>query len=179
MVPDVNGLAVLDPVRLKAAWRDDVDRIANHFGFTQEQRAEAQKILDQNLRWADYWFNNPDNEEKRQKYYHDLRQIQTTERDPQALSFQKERAWDARRSVDADRRSLTAPLLERGKELRDAVAKLATARTAQERGCAVLALDQTRAANLLTIYGLIAIGFCLIAGFLTPGRPLVRRSFWP
>ena len=55
-----------------------------------------------------------------------MRQVEQTERDPQSLSYQKERAWDARRGLEADRRSLIAPLVERQKELRDAVAKLAT-----------------------------------------------------
>jgi uncharacterized membrane protein YphA (DoxX/SURF4 family) len=177
MVPDVNGLAVLDPARLKAAWRDDVDRITNHFGFTQEQRAQAQTILDQDLRWADYWFSNPDNEEKRQKYYHDLRQVQTAERDPQALSFQSERAWDARRGVDADRRSLTAALLERGKDLRDAVTKKATPEQLKSAGAPSLPWTGLELQNLLTIYGLIAIGFCLIAGFLTPWAALGAAVF--
>jgi len=177
MVPDVNGLAVLDPVRLKAAWRDDVDRITNHFGFTQDQRARAQTILDQNLQWADYWFNNPDNQEKREKYYHDLRQIQTTERDPQALSFQSERAWDARRGVDADRRSLTAPLLQRGKDLRDAVAKLASPELLKGWGAPSPPRNTLELPNLLTIYGLMAIAFCLIAGFLTPWAALGAAVF--
>ena len=57
--------------------------------------------------WADYWFDDPENVEKIKKYYHDLRSGRSrpnTTRD--ALSFQKERAWEARRSVEADRRSL-------------------------------------------------------------------------
>jgi uncharacterized membrane protein YphA (DoxX/SURF4 family) len=177
MVPDVNGLAVLDPVRLKAAWRDDVDRINNHFGFNQDQRAEAQKVLDQDLQWADYWFSNPENQEKREKYYHDLREIQTTEGDPQSLSFEKERALDARRSVDADRRLLTAPLVERGKELRIAIAKLATPEQLQTAGATSWPLNSLELQNLLTIYGLIAIGFCLMAGFLTPWAALGAAFF--
>jgi uncharacterized membrane protein YphA (DoxX/SURF4 family) len=177
MVPDVNGLAELDPIRLKAGWRDDVDRITDHFKFTPDQRAETQKVLDQNLQWADYWFSDPENQEKREKYYRDLGQIQTTEADLQALSYQKERAWDARRSVDADRRSLIAPLLERGKELRDAVAKKATPEQHKTEGAASPPWNTLDLQNLLTIYGLIAIGFCLIAGFLTPWAALGAAVF--
>ena len=65
MLPDVNSLATLDPVRLKASWRDDVSRITDHYNFTSEQREKAQKILDGSLQWADYWFDDPENEEKR------------------------------------------------------------------------------------------------------------------
>ena len=67
MLPDVNSLAMLDPVRLKAAWKDDVSGSPTTIGFTPEQRDKAQKILDESLRWADYWFNDPENVEKRQE----------------------------------------------------------------------------------------------------------------
>ena len=150
MVPDVNGLAELDPVRLKAAWRDDVDRINNHFGFNQDQRGEAQKTLDQDLQWADYWFSNPENQEKREKYYHDLREIQTTEGDPQSLSFEKERAWDARRSVDADQSLVVGPFNrswseERSVRHRDRAKLASTRNSSRPKVRCVLALEQSRA----------------------------------
>ena len=43
------------------------------------------------------------------------------------LSFQKERAQDARRALEGDRRSLLAPIaIDQQKILREAVVKLAT-----------------------------------------------------
>ncbi len=205
MLPDVNSLAMLDPVRLKTSWKDDVSFIGGQYGFTQEQRDKAQKILDESLRWADYWFDDPENVEKIHKYYRDLGQILTTERDPDALSFQKERAADARRGVDADRRSLIQPLVGQQKALREGIDKLVA--TAEQRAAAgatreaVLTLlakagigssspgqAHTTVAppaqwtgldvlNALTMYGLIAIGFCLIAGFLTPVAALSAAAF--
>jgi uncharacterized membrane protein YphA (DoxX/SURF4 family) len=204
MLPDVNSLAMLDSARLKASWKDDVSHIGDHYGFTQEQRDKAQKILDESLRWADYWFADPDNVEKIRKYDRDLGQVLATERDPDALSFQQERAADARRTVDADRRSLILPLNGQAKTLREGVAKLATAEQLKAEGAtreAVLTLlekagigsgspgqAQTTSAppvrwtgldvlNALTMYGLIAIGFCLIAGFLTPLAALSAAAF--
>src|SRR5260370_37490810 len=38
MVPDVNGVALLDPVRLRSAWSDDVARIADRYRVTEEER---------------------------------------------------------------------------------------------------------------------------------------------
>jgi uncharacterized membrane protein YphA (DoxX/SURF4 family) len=204
MLPDVNSLAMLDPVRLKTSWKDDVSYVGDHYGFTQDQRDQAQKILDDSLRWADYWFDDPENVEKIHKYYRDLGQILTTERDPDALSFQKERASDARRSVDADRRTLILPLTGHEKALREGVAKLATAEQVKAAGAtreAILTLiaktgfgsgspgqAQMPSAppvqwtgldvlNALTMYGLIAIGFCLITGFLTPLAALSAAAF--
>ncbi len=111
MLPDVNSLAMLDPARLKASWKDDVSWIADHYGFTPEQRDKAQKILDESLQWADYWFDDPENVEK-------IREILSRpwsdagDRARPGCTLVPERAsWDARRSVDADRRSLIQPLV--------------------------------------------------------------------
>jgi uncharacterized membrane protein YphA (DoxX/SURF4 family) len=177
MLPDVNSLAVLDQAKLKAGWSDDVTRIADHLGFTQEQRTEAQKILGDSNQWADYWFNDPENSEKRQKYFADLTKVQKIERDPHALSYERERAWDARRSVDSDRRGLIQPLVERGKELGESVAKLATPDQLKAGAPPLAPYTSLDLLNALTIYGLIAIGFCLLAGFLTPLAALSAAVF--
>jgi len=177
MVPDVNGLALLDEPRLKAAWRNDVERIADHFRFTESQRSQAAKLLDEAERAAGYWFNDPENHEKRQKYYHDLAQVQRTERDPEALSFQLERAWEARRSLDVDRRALTGPLVERGNTLRAEVAKLALPDQLKAAGAVPRSWTQLDLLNLATTYGLIAIGACLVLGFLTPLAALGAAAF--
>ncbi len=123
MIPDVDSLEQLDPNRLKDEWTADVSRISRHFGFDSEQQKQAQTILDQNLQEATYWFNEPANAEKLKKYEHDVRRVEQTDGNPESLSYQKERANDARRGLEADRRSLIAPLVERQKALRDAIAK--------------------------------------------------------
>jgi uncharacterized membrane protein YphA (DoxX/SURF4 family) len=202
MLPDVNSWAMLDAPRLKATWKDDVSYIADYFKFTAEQRDQAQKALDTSLRWADYWFDDPENVEKIKKYKHDLGQVMAIEADPDALSFQTERATEARRSIDADRRSLIQPLVAQEKALREAVAKLATADQAKAAGAtreAVLVLlekagysspGQSQASvnpptrwtsldvlNTVTMFGLVAIGTCLITGFLTPLAALSAAAF--
>ena len=204
MLPDADSKALLDPVNLKASWKDDVSYIADHYGFTPDQREKAQKILEESLRWADFWFEDPENVEKIHKYNRDLDLVSATDSDPDALSFETERAADARRSVDADRRTLILPLTAQEKALREGVAKKATPEQVKAAGAtkeAVLTLLQKagiRAGspgeaqatsappvrwtsldvlNALTMYGLIAIGFCLIAGFLTPLAALSAAAF--
>jgi uncharacterized membrane protein YphA (DoxX/SURF4 family) len=202
MLPDVNSLAMLDPVRLKASWKDEVSRITEHYNFTTEQRETAQKILDGSLQWADYWFDDPANQEKRQKYYHDLGQVLATEQDPESLLYQKKLAWEARRGVEADRRSLIQPLVAQENTLREAVAKVAPPdqrETADSSGKATFdwlaqkninipASLQSKIAgvtpwtsldvlNWATIVGLILIGICLLAGFLTPVAALAAAGF--
>src|SRR5271155_1062990 len=52
MLPDVNSLATLDPVRLKDRWKDDVSFIADYYAFATDQRDRAQRTLDVSLKWA-------------------------------------------------------------------------------------------------------------------------------
>lgn len=200
MLPDVDGREALDLSRLKESWRSDVDWIAGYFGFTEAQRGEASKRLDEAERWADLWFSDPENQEKRVKYLHDLDQLEATEHNERAMSFENERAWEARRTLDADRRSLIGPLNERNKELRDSVAKLATTEQVQATRAPLLSRiapqpsaatdrDAIQAAetarpwtrldwiNFATTYGLIAIGAGLILGLLTPLAALGGAAF--
>jgi uncharacterized membrane protein YphA (DoxX/SURF4 family) len=200
LLPDVDGREALDLSKLKESWRRDVDQIAAHFGYTQEKGIEASKRLGEADRWADQWFSDPENQEKQKKYLHDLDQLDATEKDPQAMSFQRERAWEARRTLDADRRALVGPLEERGKALREAVAKIAYSEPVQRVKAPLLSRvgpqapsasdsDAIKAAeaarpwnrldwiNFATTYGLIAIGLCLIVGFLTPLAALGAIAF--
>ena len=76
IIPDANGLGRLDPDRLKASWREDVTRIADHYGFNQDQRTKADAELKNSEHFADVWFHDRENAEKRLKYYHDLAAVQ-------------------------------------------------------------------------------------------------------
>ncbi len=177
MIPDVDSLEQLDPNRLKDEWTADVSRISRHFGFDSEQQQRAQTILDQNLQEATYWFNDPTNAEKLKKYEHDVRQIDQTDANPTALSYQRERANDARRGLEGDRRSLIAPLVERQKALREAIAKVALPEQSSSAGAARDPMTSLNVINLLTMYGLVAIGFCLMAGLFTPLAALSAAAF--
>ncbi len=126
MIPDADGLERLDPDHLKAEWTAEVSRITGHFHFDAEQQQKAQAVLDENLKWATYWFDDPPNAEKLKKYQHEVQKIKLTDADPLAMSYQKERAQDARRALEGDRRSLLAPFNDQQKILRDSVIKLAT-----------------------------------------------------
>jgi uncharacterized membrane protein YphA (DoxX/SURF4 family) len=201
MLPDVDGRETLDLAKLKAAWRKDVDGIVDHFRFTDTQRTDASKRLDEAERWADRWFSDPENAQKRTKYLHDLDQLQKMEQDPRSMEFELERTWEDRRARDSERRSLLAPLTERGKDLRDSVAKLALPDQVRAAGAPLLSKLKHRTAtlasdddaisaaesarpwsrldviNFATTYGLIAIGGCLILGFMTPLAALGAIAF--
>ncbi len=177
MIPDVDSLAQLDPDQLKAQWTSDVSRISRHFGFNPEDQKKAQTILDENLQWATYWFNDKENAEKLEKYEHDVREVERTELNPESLSYQKERASDGRRGLEADRRALIAPLIEHRKELRDAIAKLASADQLKSAGSPGVPMTGLDVINRLTMFGLVAIGVCMIAGLFTPLAAVSAAAF--
>jgi uncharacterized membrane protein YphA (DoxX/SURF4 family) len=177
LLPDPNGLATLDRDQLKDNWKAEAARVADHFAFTADQRVQLQKILDENLRWADYWFEDPENADKRRKFEHDYQRLQATDRDPQALSYQSEELPAVRRSLEADRRALVQPLIDRGKVLRDAVANLAPVDQQQSAGALEEPWTSLDVVNHVTIIALVAIGACLILGFLTPLAALGAAAF--
>jgi len=167
LIPDVNGLAKLDPDRLKESWSDDVIRISNHFGFTNEQSEKARAELKNSTQAADFWFHDRENLEKRQKYYHDLAAVQKVERNPLALSFERERAAEKRKELETDRKELLKELDAQGSALREAVAKLATPEQLASAGPPSTPWTTLDRINLLTTVGVLLIGLCLILGLFT------------
>ncbi len=177
MLPDADGLALLDPARLKSGWSETIERIANHYKFTDDQKSKAKALLEQGNAWADVWFNAYDNREARQKYLSELTKVEQTERNPDALAYERERAWETRRTLEGDRKTLTAPLVAKGQELADAVVALRTPEQQASAGNYSAPLSFLDVANWLTMYGLCAIGVCLILGFLTPLAAICAAAF--
>jgi uncharacterized membrane protein YphA (DoxX/SURF4 family) len=193
MVPDVNSLAKLDPARLKAAWDAEVRRIEDHYGFDSDQRSKAEEIYRKSCEEADLWFTDRLFNEKRAKYYHQLAATQEVERNWGALSFERERAAAQRKDLDADRKELVKDIDAIGGAMRDAVVQLATPRQAEAAGAysskpplmdfahvrslkwdELSTLDRV---NLATMYGLLIMGVCLMAGFLTRPAALAGAVF--
>ena len=127
IVPDVNGLAKLDPVRLKSVWSADIERIGNHYSFDDAQRAQAAEVLKKAESDADVLFADREFTEKRTKYKDELRAVQAVERKKGALSYERERAVARRKELDTDRKDLVAKVDAIGGALHDAVVKLASA----------------------------------------------------
>ncbi|MGC8641673.1 MAG: DoxX family protein [Isosphaeraceae bacterium] len=162
------GKETVNPDWLKANWSELVTRIENHYRFNDEQKKKAQTLLEQSTGWAEVWFNNPDNRQAREKYFHELAEVEKTEKNENALSYERERTWESRRTLEADRKSLIAPIVAQEKDLESGVVALATPEQQASAGEYTRPLSTLDWSNLLTTYGLCAIGICLILGFLTP-----------
>ena len=167
MVPDVDGLAKLDEDRLVDAWKNEVTRIGDHFGFNDVQRQQAKTLLADSQKWAGDWFIDRENREKIQKYKHDIAAVEQVEKNPRALTNERDTAAAQRHALDTDRGDLTKEIDARATALRDAVVKLATTEQVDVSGASRPALTLLDVNNYLTAGSLVAIGFCLIAGLFT------------
>jgi uncharacterized membrane protein YphA (DoxX/SURF4 family) len=177
LVPDVNSVAMLDPERLKAAWTADVDRIAGHFQFDKAQWEKATNELKQREEYLGAWSGDQETAEKKAKYFHELNSVLAIEKKPGALSFERERAAAKRKDLDGDRRQLIAGLQERGDSLRAAVIKLATPEQLKAAGPYAPPRTNLDTINDLTMYGLVAMGVCLMLGLLGPLPALAGAAF--
>lgn len=177
MLPDVNGLAKLDPPRLKAAWADDVGRIGTHFGFNDAQLAQAKAALTDAQGFADTWSLDREFRDKRVKYYHDLGAVQKIERDSNSLTSQRDWAWAQRKTLDADRKEVVKEIDARGAALKEAVSKLATPEQLASAGPFTPPWTTLDWNNRLTAYSLVAIGLCLMFGLFTRFAALGGAAF--
>lgn len=197
LVPDANGLAKLDPERLKAGWADDVRKIGEFYGFDAAQNERAQTLLHKAEADADVIFLDKTFIEDRAKYYHDLDEVQRVEWSRDALTSDRLRAADRRKELDIDRRKLVGDLDVIGTGLKNSVGKLATDEQAKlgdypgyvwgktlTVGSSTYNLpfsipqwDSLQWINFTTQYGLVVMGVCLIIGFLTRPAALAGAIF--
>lgn len=197
LVPDVNGLAKLDPDRLKAGWADDIRKIGEFYAFDAKQKETAEELLRKAESDADIIFLDKTFLEDRAKYYHDLGEVQRVEWGHDTLSFDRVRAADRRKELDIDRRKLVGDLDAIGTGLKNSVAKLATEEQAKAGsypgyvwgktltvGTSTYTLpfsipqwDSLQWVNFSTQYGLIVMGTCLILGLFTRPAALAGAVF--
>jgi len=177
LIPDVDGLERLNPTYLRAQAQADLDAIANKYGFDQTIRELAKKELEKQEQWIAYWFNDPEIAEKKTKYLRDLEVVEKIERDPSPTSYDRERAWDLRRSLEADRKALLEPIEAQEERFRELLTNLASPEQKQAAGQPYQRPNSLDLINALTAYGLVAIGVCLILGFLTTWAALGAALF--
>jgi uncharacterized membrane protein YphA (DoxX/SURF4 family) len=199
IVPDVNSLAKLDAARLKAAWAEDVKRIEERYGYDEKQKADAETALHKAEADADAYFLDKDFLENRRKYIHELVEVQSTERNRNALSYELERAVERRKDLNTERQKLVQELDAIGGALREAVLKLATDSQRQTAGpypaqrwkklaipwgsstvttpIKIPEWNSLQWVDHLTIYGLMAMGVGLILGLFTRLSALAGAVF--
>jgi len=177
MVPDVNGLAMLDPARLNAGWAAEVERLTQHYGLNQDQKEKAKALLDKAEAEAKIWQQDKEQTEKQNKYIRDLREVQAIEHKRGALSFERERAHAKRKDLDTDRKAVLEPYKAIETRLVEGVTNLATPEQRESAGRYKPPMTSLDWVNLSTTWGLMLMGACLILGLFTRLAALAGAVF--
>ena len=119
-----------------------------HYSFDRRAEGQGQGAPREERRSGPtIWFSNIENDEKRREVLQRAREVQAVERNPDAMSFERERAWEVaadprRRPQEADR-PIVAPT---ARPCADAVTALATPEQQAAAGpvCAALDVRSTR-----------------------------------
>lgn len=166
LVPDIDGLAMLDEDNLKRSWERDLERFSGHYQFDEAQLKAAIAALRERMIAAHDWFLDLENRQKISKYRDDLAHIDRVLASPKSLSFERERAYEERGKLNTTRAELLEPINAWTETLHDAWTEIAGAESTSAPPAPLKTkLDWI---NLATMYGMIAVGLGLILGFLTP-----------
>ena len=168
LIPDVDARDKLDRDKIKASFRTIADAVAAHYGFDGEQKGKADAIVRDRSAVVDDWFEVVENRERVNKYFADLKEVEAIENKPDAMSYERELALKDRKAVEADRKALVQDVEPWTGTLRDALVALATPGQAKEATAYKPPPTQMDQINLATMYGLSAVGLCLMLGLFTP-----------
>ena len=172
LVPDIDGREKLTLEGVKAGLSAEMTRVADHFRFERLQKEKANKALSKAVEDAEDWFQSVENAEKVKKYLDELDEVEAVEKNPDALSYERSNAWADRKAAEGDRRELVKVVDSWTDSLRDALAAIAKEdpKRLEEAGPYKPEPPWTTLAmvDLLTMWGLTAVGLCLILGLFTP-----------
>ena len=172
LIPDADSREKLKPENIKAGLSAERDRVADHFGLDDKAKEKAKVATDKALGQVDDWFKSVENAEKVKKYLNELDEVEAVEKNRTAMSYEIANARDDRKLVEADRRSLVKVVDSWTDALRDGLTAIAKEDPKRfelagpykpEAG-----FTQLQAIDLLTMWGLSAVGLCLMLGLFTP-----------
>ncbi len=172
LIPDVDSREKLKPENIKQALVAESKRVADHYGFEAAEQADVAKVLDKSLGNVDDWFKSTENVEKVKKYLDEVDEIEAVETNPKALESAKLNAWADRKVAETDRKELVKIVDSWTDSLRDSLTAIAKKDTKRYEvaGSYQPSAPWTKLAviDLLTMWGLSAVGLCLILGLFTP-----------
>jgi uncharacterized membrane protein YphA (DoxX/SURF4 family) len=176
LVPDVDSRDKLDIKNIRAELAAEKARIFAHFGFEnsfeEKQKEEANKAFDKVVQDAEDWFKSVENAEKVKKYLAELDEVEAVEKNPDAMSYERSNAWADRKEAETDRKALVKVVDSWTDSLRDALTGIAKTDAKRFEVAGPYKpeppMTQLRQIDQLTMYGLTAVGLCLMLGFFTP-----------
>jgi len=177
LIPDVDGREKLDPESLDRLLSRESERIVSHFQLDEKKAKEAAEILADRRKVVADWFQSVENREKVRKYLDELAEIEAIDRNPKSLDYERENARRDRKSADADRKGMVTMVDAWTGTLRDSTIQLATPEQVKDHGKYRPEPSSLEVIDRLTMYGLTAVGLCLILGLFTPAAALGGAAY--
>jgi uncharacterized membrane protein YphA (DoxX/SURF4 family) len=165
---DTESRQKLNAAKLKEGWTAELERMDALYHFDFEQKKKAEEILAKRTKDTDEWYLLADNRDRIGKYFNELAKADAVEANPRAMSYEKENARADRRAAEADRRELVKEVDGWTTTYRDDLLKLLTPEQLEKGGPYSPPKTQLQIVDLMTMWGLTAIGLCLILGLFTP-----------
>jgi uncharacterized membrane protein YphA (DoxX/SURF4 family) len=205
MVPDLDGrqrlhveelameeegkkvVRLVSPCYLES-WQETLDRFVRFYQMTEEQQAEAQKLLRQYLDVMDRFLR--ENQKEIEGYVRSLEDFEVRVAGASAARFEEARLWDQQRRLWAEAARWTGQMDQMGQQFHQALwnkldeqqrakGKIPLAAVRPDR-LPVRFLGMQSWSELLdkaVTYSLTAIGFCLLVGLLTRLAALGGAAF--
>ncbi len=181
LVWDADGVARLDLAQTRITWDQYRERVARHYGFDDEQRAQAQRVYDERIGQLEAWLGDLAAEvdeyraglERRDQYRAEQARSQVA-----SLKGQLQKIED---ELSTQRSDLVPPVDQLWAGYQRDLAAVASS-DQRERGALPLAGPGRRWIDSESIDGVIryfdiTIGLLLIVGLFTPATAVVAAAF--
>ncbi len=169
LIPDVDSLRKTQPETIREDWEKLQQNVADHYGFDDQQIAQATQILDEQMEQVVGWFRTPENIALVAEYLDNLEVIREVESDSDSRSYQREYVDKLRIDADTKRRTIVAEFDGWTDDLESRwIDEVANSTQQTEQGA--FSEPWTRLALLdnFMVFSLIIFGFGLLVGLLTP-----------
>jgi uncharacterized membrane protein YphA (DoxX/SURF4 family) len=181
LVPDYDGRERLDATKMSQRWDEHRRLTADHYNFSEEQSAEATRIQERYQKQLEVFFDEIDTEEEmvdgkpvvidaETRYFEKLDALAAArEADPtaEALPFQQKRYFDEETKLRKQATGWLAEIDRLERDYKNTLASLADKDQRQRRGSVSPPKSDLEKVDMLTTYGLMAIGAGLILGLFT------------
>jgi uncharacterized membrane protein YphA (DoxX/SURF4 family) len=188
LVPDFDGRERLDAAKMSQRWDEYRQLVADHYNFSQEQSAEAQRVYERYQKQLELYLEEIDTEQKMEggkpvtekgkpvyvdaekEYLEKLDALAAARAvDPtaEAVPFQQKRYFDEETALRKQAAAWLAEIDKLDRDYKSTLVSLADQDQIQRRGSVSPPKTDLEKVDLLTTYGLMAIGAGLILGLFT------------
>ena len=171
LIDDFDGRWRLDPEhaaqRFKEKWEDYRREFAEYYVLSEEQKNESQAIYERKTdEVRQYLSNIADDVKQHFQKLDELRARAAADRTAQEVPFQQKRYYDNEKELQAKAAAWLAEIERLETEFQKQLYQLLDS-DQKLKGAAPHSRSKIEIVDMLTLYSLLAIGFCLMVGLFT------------